>query len=184
MGSMLLSGPVTSIYAFLFGATLVIESSRLFCSMTDVLHTVTKVVLGLNVALPGAFLCILRELELVASLRTYSSDKNAIRNRRTFEYLFCYAMPISYMLLRKPNSVHSVSWLTISSDFVTQDHRFDLAKDYGCSASVHPSTTALLLTWIPPLLLCIVIYLIPGSSFEVFTVPLSYVFWSSRHIVL
>lgn len=184
MGSTLLSGLVTSIYAFLFGATLVIEFARLICSMADILHTVTKVVLGLNVALPGAFLCILRELELVASLRTYSSDKIAIRNRRTFEFLFCYAIPIMYMLLRKPNSVHSVSWLTISSDFVNQDHRFDLAKDYGCSASVHPSTTALLLTWTPPLLLCVVIYLLSGSCFEVFTVPFSYVFWSSRHIIL
>nr|AVI69651.1 pheromone receptor [Cyclocybe aegerita] len=85
---------------------------------------VTKLMLGANIALPGAFLCISRQLELVSSTRTISLDKKVIRNRTILDLTLCYAIPILYM------SLHVVA----------QDHRFDLVKNFGCSASIHPST--------------------------------------------
>nr|ANB67027.1 pheromone receptor [Agrocybe salicacicola] len=85
---------------------------------------VTKLMLGANIALPGAFLCISRHLELVSSSRMISLDKKVIRNRTILDLTLCYAIPILYM------SLHVVA----------QDHRFDLVKNFGCSASIHPST--------------------------------------------
>lgn len=37
---------------------------------------------------------------------------------------------------------------------MSQDHRFDLAKEYGCSPSIHNSSLALAFIWIPPIILC------------------------------
>jgi len=64
-------------------------------------HTsVTKLMLGANIALPGAFLCISRQLELVSSPRKISLEKNAIRNRTILELVLCYLLPIIYMSSR------------------------------------------------------------------------------------
>lgn len=61
---------------------------------------VTKVLLGATVALPGACLCISRDLELVASTRKISSDPRVKRNRMLFDLLFCFILPVFYMILR------------------------------------------------------------------------------------
>ncbi|KAF9555100.1 STE3-domain-containing protein [Agrocybe pediades] len=98
---------------------------------------VTKLLLGVNVALPAAILCIARELELVTSYRKISTDQIVIRNRMILELVLCYVVPVIYM------SLH----------IVIQDRRFDLVRDYGCSASSHPSTVAFLILWIPPLII-------------------------------
>ncbi|KAJ3502538.1 hypothetical protein NLJ89_g8842 [Agrocybe chaxingu] len=109
---------------------------------------VTKLMLGANIALPGAFLCISRQLELVSSSRTISLDKKVIRNRTILDLTICYAIPILYM------SLHVVA----------QDHRFDLVKNFGCSASIHPSTLSFLIVSIPPLLICILSLVLSGIS--------------------
>ncbi|KAF8890815.1 pheromone A receptor-domain-containing protein [Gymnopilus junonius] len=96
---------------------------------------VTKLMLAANVALPGALLCIATQLELVTSSRTIPTNKKVLRNRMIFEFTICYVVPLLYMLLH----------------FVAQDRRFDLLENYGCFPSVHPSTLAFLIVWIPPL---------------------------------
>lgn len=50
------------------------------------------------------------------------------------------------------------------SDPVSQDHRFDLAKDYGCSPSIHNSLPTLALIWIPPLVLCAITFAFSCTS--------------------
>ena len=66
----------------------------------NLLPVVTKFMLGTKIALPAAFLCIARELELASSSRTYSSDEKAVRIRRILEFFFCYLIPVIYMVLR------------------------------------------------------------------------------------
>lgn len=51
-------------------------------------------------------------------------------------------------------------------DPVSQDHRFDLAKEYGCSPSIHNSWLALAFIWIPPLILCSITLAISCTSFD------------------
>lgn len=43
-------------------------------------------------------------------------------------------------------------------DVIVQDNRFDLTQDFGCSSSTYISIPALILVWIPPLILCSIIY--------------------------
>ncbi|KAF8884488.1 pheromone A receptor-domain-containing protein [Infundibulicybe gibba] len=90
---------------------------------------VTKLLLGVNVALPGACVCLARYLELASSSRVISTHPRVKRNRMLVELVLCYLFPTIYM------SLHVIG----------QDHRFDLVKDLGCSASIHPSTPTLLI---------------------------------------
>ncbi|KAF9522499.1 STE3-like pheromone receptor [Crepidotus variabilis] len=62
---------------------------------------VTKLMLGANIALPGAFLCIARDLEHASSSRPYVFPKSTIRNQTILELVLCYVIPLIYMLLRK-----------------------------------------------------------------------------------
>nr|QQL12038.1 mating-type protein STE3.s1 [Hypsizygus marmoreus] len=109
---------------------------------------VTKLLLGAQMALPGACLCISRRLELVASTRPISNDPKSQRNRLLIEFLFCYIIPVMYMALH----------------LIAQDHRFDLVKDIGCSASIHPSTPVLILIWVPPIIICAISFILSGLA--------------------
>uniref|UniRef100_A0A8H7XK66 Pheromone receptor n=1 Tax=Psilocybe cubensis TaxID=181762 RepID=A0A8H7XK66_PSICU len=60
---------------------------------------VTKVLLGIKVALPGALVCIACQLELSSSQRTILKDRRVLRNRMIFELFLCYVLPTLYMLL-------------------------------------------------------------------------------------
>ncbi|KAF8154019.1 pheromone A receptor-domain-containing protein [Crassisporium funariophilum] len=136
--------PNLAIVLWLVGYNLVHGINALAWAGNNDWIAVTKLMLGANIALPGAFLCIARQLELVSSTRTFSFDPKVLRNRMFLEVLLCYILPVIYM------SLH----------LITQDHRFDLVKDLGCSASIHPSTPAFMLTWIPLLLLCSVSFVL------------------------
>lgn len=56
--------------------------------------------LGANLAIPAAFLCVSRQLELLSSMRTIPSHPTVVRNRLMFDIFMCYLLPIFYMLLR------------------------------------------------------------------------------------
>ncbi|KAF9468429.1 pheromone A receptor-domain-containing protein [Collybia nuda] len=109
---------------------------------------VTKLLLGATVALPGACLCISRNLELVASTRMIFTDPRSRRNGVLFDLLFCYVLPILYMILH----------------IIVQDHRFDLVEDFGCSASIHPSTIGLIIMWLPPMIICSASFILSGLA--------------------
>ena len=64
------------------------------------LSIVTNFMLGVNLALPAAFLCVSRQLELLSSMRPISSHPTVVRNRMILDILFCYLLPIIYILLR------------------------------------------------------------------------------------
>ncbi|KAF8060136.1 pheromone A receptor-domain-containing protein [Lyophyllum atratum] len=109
---------------------------------------VTKLLLGASVALPGACLCISRGLELASSSRPIANDPKSQTRRVLLEFILCYIVPLLYMTLH----------------FVSQDHRFDLIQDYGCSASVHPSTLGLTIMWLPPIILCFGSFVLAGIA--------------------
>ena len=80
-------------------------SRGVFATLTSVIAT--KLVLGVNVAVPAAFLCIGRQLELLSSKRKlYNADARFHRNSMLFEVLCCYFIPLIYMALRKSSSFH------------------------------------------------------------------------------
>lgn len=71
------------------------------------LSIVTNFMLGANVALPAAFLCVSRQLELLSSTRTIPCHPTVVRNWLIFDVFMCYLLPIIYILLRKFNFFHS-----------------------------------------------------------------------------
>ena len=40
------------------------------------------------------------------------------------------------------------------ADIIVQNHRFDLLQEFGCVPSIYPSTPAIFLVWMPPLIIC------------------------------
>lgn len=68
---------------------------------TDGNLSVTKLMLGTAIALPGAFLCIAMELRLMASDRKISTNPVVIRNRKLLEVFLCYILPALYMASRE-----------------------------------------------------------------------------------
>ncbi|KAJ7145529.1 hypothetical protein C8R44DRAFT_723473 [Mycena epipterygia] len=55
-----------------------------------------------------------------------------------FDVALCYVLPLLYM----------------THHFAVQDHRFDLVRDFGCSAFSHRSTPAMSIKLLPPLISC------------------------------
>ncbi|KAF7373099.1 Pheromone receptor [Mycena sanguinolenta] len=99
---------------------------------------VTKLLLGITVALPGVCLCSARYLELLSSTRKIYPNTYSKRIHTLIDVALCFVLPLLYMILH----------------FAVQDHRFDLVQNFGCSASIQRSTPAVLIMVIPPLILC------------------------------
>ncbi|PFH48836.1 hypothetical protein AMATHDRAFT_5419 [Amanita thiersii Skay4041] len=107
---------------------------------------VTKLTLGTMIALPAACLCIMRRLERTASSRKIPLSQKSRRNWFFVDFLICYVVPLLYMLLH----------------LCFQDHRFDIVEDYGCFASIYPSTVVSVLISLPPLICCIITFVLCG----------------------
>jgi pheromone a factor receptor len=144
----------------------VLANSQYVFADHNSLPPVTKVLLGAMVAIPGSFLCICRQLDLATS-RTRDSEKIAQQHKTLFEASVCIIAPLVYMALRMFFSVHKSPDpnLTAISDTIVQAHRFTILKDIGCQASVHNSLPALLLVWLPPLILSLAALLFCGKHF-------------------
>ncbi|CAK5271760.1 unnamed protein product [Mycena citricolor] len=101
---------------------------------------VTKLLLGVNVAVPGVCLCSARYLELLSSKRRIFPNSYSQRLHTLFDIALCYVLPVLYLALH----------------FAVQDYRYDLVQGLGCSASIFRSIPTVLLMILPPLLLCII----------------------------
>ncbi|KAJ4490521.1 pheromone A receptor-domain-containing protein [Lentinula aciculospora] len=112
---------------------------------------VTKVLLGLVVAIPGVCICI-----SVRLARVHESKEKQVSSKRLqyiLDCLFCFVIPVSYMCLH----------------FVVQDHRFNIVENFGCSASVYPANQALVLMLLPPVLLGFIAFFSTTRAFHKFS---------------
>ncbi|KAH7869350.1 GPCR fungal pheromone mating factor [Lentinula edodes] len=115
---------------------------------------VTKVLLGLVVAIPGACICISTRLA-----RIHDDQKKKPSSKRLqyiLDGLFCFVIPVLYMCLRKFFYIlvyRRVYLRALGTDFIVQDHRFNILENFGCSASVYPANQAIVLMLLPPMLL-------------------------------
>nr|AAR99618.1 mating pheromone receptor Balpha8 [Schizophyllum commune] len=97
----------------------------------------TKLTIGGNFALPAACLCLCIHLEKVASVRASQTTVADKRRRMLFEFAMCWLLPIIFMALH----------------YVVQGHRFDIVEDYGCRPATYFSIPAIIIVWVPPLLM-------------------------------
>ncbi|KAG8889541.1 hypothetical protein FRB98_003809 [Tulasnella sp. 332] len=109
----------------------------------------TKFIIGIQVSIPAASLCITKHLESIASLRQTIETSEDRRRRKIFEICMCGVLPCIIMALH----------------YVVQGHRFDIAEDFGCIATVYVSWPALLIVYIPPLLLGFVSFIYATLAF-------------------
>lgn len=52
--------------------------------------------------------------------------------------------------------------LTVLADVIVQDHRFDIVEDFGCQPATFMSLPALIIVWLPPLVISVVALLYCG----------------------
>ncbi|KAJ3719616.1 pheromone A receptor-domain-containing protein [Lentinula guzmanii] len=113
---------------------------------------VTKVLLGLVVAIPGACICIATRLA-----HAHESDKAKKAASKRLQYildvLFCFVIPVVYMCLH----------------FIVQDHRFNIVENFGCSASIYPANEAIVLMLLPPMLLGVGAFISSTRAFHRFS---------------
>ncbi|KAF9468421.1 GPCR fungal pheromone mating factor [Collybia nuda] len=99
----------------------------------------TKLIVGANVALPAACLCICIHLERVASVRMARTNISDKRRRQIFEALVCFGLPLLIMALH----------------YIVQGHRYDIIESYGCRPTTYFSVAGIFIVWLPPILLSI-----------------------------
>ncbi|KAF8239214.1 fungal pheromone STE3G-protein-coupled receptor [Tricholoma matsutake] len=97
----------------------------------------TKFLIGANVALPAASLCVCIHLEQVASIRRVQSTFSDKRRRQIIELIVCFGLPTLIMALH----------------YIVQGHRFDIIEEYGCRPTTYFSVLAIFIQYIPPLVL-------------------------------
>ncbi|KAF7795118.1 hypothetical protein EIP86_006265 [Pleurotus ostreatoroseus] len=100
----------------------------------------TKIIIGANMALPAACMCVCIHLRQVASVTSVKNSFEDKRRRQFIEAFFCFLLPVIWM------AVH----------YVVQGHRFDIIEGYGCRPAIYTSIPAIFLIWVPPLAFSVV----------------------------
>ncbi|KAH8101262.1 pheromone A receptor-domain-containing protein [Cristinia sonorae] len=109
---------------------------------------VTKLRLGFLVALAASCACLSQHLHFVSA-----NPHTKQRFYRTLvECIICIFVPLIYM------ATHTI----------VQDHRFNLSPDFGCTSSTYTSIPAIILVWLPPLILCSVTVVYAGLALTQF----------------
>ncbi|KAH8823737.1 pheromone A receptor-domain-containing protein [Flagelloscypha sp. PMI_526] len=99
----------------------------------------TKFLVGANVALPAACLCLSMHLARIASVRAAVASTSDKKRQNIFEGFMCFGLPIIFMALH----------------YIVQGHRFDIIEEFGCRATTYFSIPGLFLFYLPPLVLAL-----------------------------
>ncbi|KAK7680869.1 hypothetical protein QCA50_016179 [Cerrena zonata] len=119
--------------AVIWGDTLV-PTLAIWCDIT------TKIIIGANIALPAACMCVCIHLEQVASVRNVRTSREDKARRQIREAILCFLVPMIWMGLH----------------YIVQGHRFDIIEGFGCRPSTYVSLPAIFLIWFPPLLMSLI----------------------------
>ncbi|KAJ3559561.1 hypothetical protein NM688_g268 [Phlebia brevispora] len=95
----------------------------------------TKMIIGANMALPAACMCVCIHLRQVASINSVKTSFEDKRRRQFVEAFLCFVLPIMWM------AIH----------YIVQGHRFDIIEGYGCRPAVYTSIPSIFLICVPPL---------------------------------
>ncbi|KAG1873827.1 pheromone A receptor-domain-containing protein [Suillus subluteus] len=95
----------------------------------------TKLIIGANIALPLATMCVCKHLELVSSNRQGRFDHVDKRRRIIFDAVICFGIPLIFMALH----------------YIVQGHRYDIVENFGCQPTTYFSIEGIIIVWLPPL---------------------------------
>ncbi|KAI8992850.1 pheromone A receptor-domain-containing protein [Trametes punicea] len=136
--------PVLSLAAWLICCNIIHGVNTIIWAGNDAIHVpvwcdiVTRILLAAQIAIPGSALALVLRLRRCA----LGQDTSRGRSPTTPDVMLCLILPILYMILY----------------IIQQPHRFDIATDFGCVVSIYTSSLSIIFIWIPPLLLCIAIF--------------------------
>ncbi|KAJ3521488.1 hypothetical protein NMY22_g12298 [Coprinellus aureogranulatus] len=114
----------------------------------------TKLIIGSNLAVPSACLCLCIHLEQVSSPRMGNTTLQDKRRKQWFEAGMCIGLPVVFMALHT----------------IVQGHRFDIIQGYGCRPATYFSIPAIFIVWLPPIVMataCLVLSAISLRNFVI-----------------
>ncbi|KAJ7189820.1 putative pheromone receptor [Mycena pura] len=106
----------------------VIDWSPTYCDIS------THLLVGLNVAIPAASLCINRRLYHIAAVRAVSKTRAERRRAICIDLAITVGLPV----------------LQIPIQYIVQGHRYDIVEDLGCFPETYETWVAVLLYHLPP----------------------------------
>lgn len=107
----------------------------------------TKIHIGFNTGVPAASMCIMRQMESIASTRAASMTEKQHKRRRIVESLICIGLPVIFMALH----------------YIVQGHRMDIYEEIGCLPNSYNSVPSMIIITIPPLVMAIISLFSAGS---------------------
>ncbi|KAI1782019.1 pheromone A receptor-domain-containing protein [Ganoderma leucocontextum] len=111
-----------------------------------------KIIIGAQMALPAACMCISIHLAQVASVARVQNTGADKRRRMIIELLLCFGIPLLWMGLH----------------YLVQGHRFDIIEFYGCRPNTYISIPGILLLWVPPLIYSLVTLVFSAIALKYF----------------
>ncbi|KAL6308810.1 fungal pheromone STE3G-protein-coupled receptor [Sparassis latifolia] len=112
----------------------------------------TRIIIGAQMALPAACMCICIHLEQVASGRQARTLRSEKQRRQIIEAVLCFLVPVVWMALH----------------YTVQGHRFDIIEGYGCRPNTYVSIPAIIIIWVPPLVLATITLIYAALAFHYF----------------
>ncbi|PFH48838.1 hypothetical protein AMATHDRAFT_49183 [Amanita thiersii Skay4041] len=100
----------------------------------------TRFMIGSTVAIPAASLCINRRLYHIASVRSVTHSRAEKRRAVMVDLAIGIGLPILEMILQ----------------YIPQGHRFNIFEDIGCYPFTYNTWVAVLLVYLPPILIGLV----------------------------
>ncbi|KAF7320617.1 Pheromone receptor Rcb2 B44 [Mycena chlorophos] len=146
--------PTLSIIAWLFISNIVLAvNSIVWAGNFEIRAEVwcdiaTKIHIGATMALPACCLCLCIHLERIASVRQVQTTPEQKRRRRVFDILLCWGLPC----------------LTMALHYIVQGHRFDIVEDFGCKPAVYVSVPAILVLYVPILIVILATLLFASAA--------------------
>jgi len=96
-----------------------------------------RIIIGSNVAIPAASMCINRRLYHISCVRSVTVTKAEKRRAVMVDMAIGLGIPIIFMVLQ----------------YIPQGHRFDIWEDIGCYPFTYNTPVALVLVSIPPIII-------------------------------
>ncbi|KAM5538797.1 hypothetical protein V8D89_007519 [Ganoderma adspersum] len=111
--------------------------------------TISKLVIGANMAIPAACFCLALRLEGIAAVRSVKTSHTNKRRKMLVDIAICVGLPMIEMGLH----------------YIVQGHRFDIVERFGCQPEDYISLPEFFLIWFIPILLCLSTFVLGGLSF-------------------
>ncbi|KAI0752092.1 pheromone A receptor-domain-containing protein [Fomes fomentarius] len=111
--------------------------------------TVSKLVIGGNMAIPVSCFCLALRLEGIAAVRHVKTSHSDRRRKMLTDLALCVGLPVIEMALH----------------YVVQGHRFDIVERFGCQPASYVSLAEFFLIWFIPIILCLGTFALGALAF-------------------